>query len=413
MEYELSEIKLENELTLDLELDILKIEPKLGEKNIVENGEYIPQDEGLDGYSKVNVNVPIPKLEESQRIEIVENGNYNVTPSSGYDAIEKVEINVNVPEPKLGTKTITENGTYKASDDNLDGYSEVEVATSGVDINEYMSNIIGSGDNSGNIGWIHLIKKLKSPLTIQGTSALRMFMRFDGEQIPEIDTSNVTDMSGMFYYCENLLSIPLLNANKVTTMSGMFRNCRKITTIPQLNTSNVTSMSYMFNTCETITTIPLLDTSKVTTTEYMFQFCNNLITIPLLDTSKVTRFLYMFGNCRNLTTVPLLNCSSANSMSSMFQNDTNLTTLGGFENLGQAYLTTQSANYSPYTLSINQASKLTEQSIINVLTNLYDIATKGVKPQTVTLGATNLAKLTSEEGQAALQTATERGWNVN
>lgn len=27
MEYELSEIKLENELTLDLELDILKIEP--------------------------------------------------------------------------------------------------------------------------------------------------------------------------------------------------------------------------------------------------------------------------------------------------------------------------------------------------------------------------------------------------
>ena len=102
MEYELSEIKLENELTLDLELDILKIEPKLEEKNIVENGEYIPQDEGLDGYSKVNVNVPIPKLEESQRIEIVENGNYNVTPNGDYDAIKKVEVNVNVPEPKLG-----------------------------------------------------------------------------------------------------------------------------------------------------------------------------------------------------------------------------------------------------------------------------------------------------------------------
>ena len=37
----------------------------------------------------------------------------------------------------LGTKTITENGTYKASDDNLDGYSSVEVSTSGVDINDY------------------------------------------------------------------------------------------------------------------------------------------------------------------------------------------------------------------------------------------------------------------------------------
>lgn len=31
----------------------------------------------------------------------------------------------------LGTKTITSNGTYKATDDNLDGYSEVEVAISG------------------------------------------------------------------------------------------------------------------------------------------------------------------------------------------------------------------------------------------------------------------------------------------
>lgn len=139
MEYELSEIKLENELTLDLELDILKIEPKLGEKNIVENGEYIPQDEGLDGYSKVNVNVPIPKLEESQRIEIVENGNYNINPSGNYDAIKKVEVNVNIPEPKLGTKTITSNGTYKAIDDNLDGYSEVITDVQiDVDIKQYM-----------------------------------------------------------------------------------------------------------------------------------------------------------------------------------------------------------------------------------------------------------------------------------
>lgn len=139
MEYELSEIKLENELTLDLELDIIKIEPKLEEKNIVENGEYIPQDEGLDGYSKVNVNVPIPKLEESQRIKIVENGNYNVTPSGDYDAIKKVEVNVNVPEPKLGTKTITSNGTYKAIDDNLDGYSEIiaDVRVD-IDIKQYM-----------------------------------------------------------------------------------------------------------------------------------------------------------------------------------------------------------------------------------------------------------------------------------
>ena len=40
----------------------------------------------------------------------------------------------------LGTKTITQNGTYNASDDNLDGYSQVKVETSGVDINDYFYN---------------------------------------------------------------------------------------------------------------------------------------------------------------------------------------------------------------------------------------------------------------------------------
>ena len=40
---------------------------------------------------------------------------------------DKVTANINIPEKILGTKTITSNGTYKAADDNLDGYSEIEV----------------------------------------------------------------------------------------------------------------------------------------------------------------------------------------------------------------------------------------------------------------------------------------------
>lgn len=313
MEYELSEIKLENELTLDLELDILKIEPKLGEKNIVENGEYIPQDEGLDGYSKVNVNVPIPKLEESQRIEIVENGNYNVTPSGDYDAIKKVEVNVNIPEPKLGTKTITENGTYKATDDNLDGYSEVEVSTSGVNI------------------WDYFIQ--------QG--------------------------------------------------SGVFELRRYIQKIPNFNLSGVINM---YNG---------------------FKDCANLKEIPEMDTSNIQDFGYSFNGCVSLVSISKLNFQRASNISSMTLYCSNLTTIGGFENLGQNYSTSQSENYYNYKLDLHYSTKLTEQSIINVLTNLYDIATKGVKPQTVTLGATNLAKLVSEEGQQALQTAQSRGWTVS
>ena len=82
--------------------------------------------------------------------------------------------------------------------------------------------------------------------------------------------------------------------------------------------------------------------------------------------------------------------------------------------MGEAYLTTASANYSDYTLNISSATKyLTEQSLINILTNLYDIATKGCNPQKVVLGSTNLAKLASEDGQQALAQAQQFGWNIS
>lgn len=59
---------------------------------------------------------------------ITANGTYAASSDSldGYS-----EVSVAVPIPTLGTKTITENGTYSASDDSLGGYSSVQVAVSG------------------------------------------------------------------------------------------------------------------------------------------------------------------------------------------------------------------------------------------------------------------------------------------
>ena len=241
--------------------------------------------------------------------------------------------------------------------------TEIASIESGVDINEYLSDTITYGTNSLG-GWTKTIKKMRSPLTAEGTDAQYMFFRYPLNELPQLDTSNVTNMYYMFYECPNL------------------------TTIPQLDTGKVTNMSSMFGSCSNLTTIPQLDTSNVNTIGYMFTGCNKLTTIPQLNGEKLININRAFNNC------------------GLLEN------FDGLINLGQTYSTTESANYSDYKLDLSSSTKLTEQSIINILNNLYDIATKGCNTQTVTLGATNLAKLTSTEGQQALASAQSKGWNV-
>ena len=266
--------------------------------------------------------------------------------------------------------------------------TEIASIESGVDINEYLSDTITKGTSSSG-GWLKTIIKLRSPLTVEGTSAEYMFYGCPLNELPQLDTSNVTDTTSMFDACKN------------------------ITTIPQIDTSNVTRMNQMFYQCSNLTTIPQIDTSKVTTMTYMFGYCSNLTTIPQIDTSKLENMAYMFYSCTNLTTIPQLNGGKISILSQAFGNCKLLENFNGIINLGQGYQTIQSANYDYYKLVLTSSTKLTEQSIINILNNLYDIATKGCNTQTVTLGATNLAKLTSTEGQQALASAQSKGWNIN
>ena len=266
--------------------------------------------------------------------------------------------------------------------------TEIASIESGVDINEYLSDTITKGTSSSG-GWLKTIIKLRSPLTVEGTSAEYMFYQYPLNELPQLDTSNVTNMSNMFYSCSKLTTIPQLDTSNVTEMNSMFAYCSKLTTIPQIDTSKVNSMTYMFGNCSNLTTIPQIDTSNVTRIDEMFKYCTNLTTIPQLNGEKLTAVVGAFNSCKSLEN------------------------FNGIINLGQEYLTTQSANYSNYKLDLSSSTKLTEQSIINILNNLYDIATKGCNTQTVTLGATNLAKLTSTEGQQALASAQSKGWNIN
>lgn len=136
-------------------------------------------------------------------------------------------------------------------------------------------------------------------------------------------------------------------------------------------------------------------------------------TLPSLianaDWSQVTNAAGMFNYCSSLTTVPELNLSNVTNLTQMFRYCFALTTLGGFKNLGQAYLTSESSNYSEYKLDLSSCTQLTHDSLMNVIDKLYDIAIKGCNTQQLVLGSTNLAKLSAEE----ISTCTSKGWSLS
>lgn len=154
--------------------------------------------------------------------------------------------------------------------------------------------------------------------------------------------------------------------------------------------SSATSMRYFFTGFKG-KTIPYIDTSNVAIASEMFRGCENITTIQELDGSKFNDIQNMFG------------------VSSFIDDMTKLVNFGGLKNLGQAYLTTQSANYSNYTLNLSACINLSHDSLMNVINGLYDIASAGVQPQNLQLGSTNLAKLTEDE----IAIATNKGWTVS
>ena len=115
-----------------------------------------------------------------------------------------------------------------------------------------------------------------------------------------------------------------------------------------------------------------------------FKFC------PKFDTSNVTDMSQMFYYCSSLTSVPLFDTSNVTNMSGMFMLCDSLTTLGGFTGL-------------KVSLDLSSCPLLTKESILNVFNKAANVTSS---PKTLTLGITNLSKLTNAEKAIA----TNKGW---
>ena len=110
---------------------------------------------------------------------------------------------------------------------------------------------------------------------INDMSHLFEYLDFNGD-ISKWDVSNVTNMWGIFYGCENFnQDISGWDVSNVTDMWCMFNGCKEFNQdISKWNVSKVKYMIYMFYDCEDFNQdISGWDVSNVTDMSYMFCLC--------------------------------------------------------------------------------------------------------------------------------------------
>ena len=132
------------------------------------------------------------------------------------------------------------------------------------------------------------------------------------------------------------------------------------------DTSEVIIMDYMFAYNTKLTTIPQFNTSKVKSISNMFTFCEYLTTVPALDVSNVIDASYMFNKCYKLKSI---------------------------------LMTGMKVKFD-----ISSSTKFERADLLIILNNLATVTTT----KTLTMGATNLAKLTDEDKAIA----TNKGWTL-
>lgn len=221
--------------------------------------------------------------------------------------------------------------------------------------NRLATNLVSKGVSAeGTETTTELINKVND-IESGGTSVInpewtdwRYFSYYDNRndlvaKLKYSDTANGKNFSNMFYACSSLTTMPQLDTSNGTNFGAMFNGCSALTSILQLSTSNGTNFNGMFSTCTALTTISLLNMSSMSGTSY----------------------INMFYNCTALENVTFEGTIPVRGNMSVFSYSNKLTVKG-------------------------------LMSFINALTNMSDTAT-----YTITIGSTNLAKLTEEQIQIA------------
>ena len=145
----------------------------------------------------------------------------------------------------------------------------------------------------------------------------------------------------------------------------------------------------------------------------MFNYCYSLKSIPKIDTTNGTNFQIMFQNCESIQIIPALNTTKGTNFSAIFYRNSNAQTIEQIDFKNASSIGTISVSKLEFvnflnigkSINISASNRLSRETIINgILNNLVDLT--GQTSQTLTLGTTNLNKLTEEDKLIAVN----RNW---
>ena len=231
---------------------------------------------------------------------------------------------------------------YSDDDQSLSFYKRSAVPAAGEQFNGKTATAVYTGIETDRYGvvsqpWSGYVSKIKTATVVdaglQPKSTAFWFANCKSItqcDMSKLDTSSLTDASGMFFGCSSITTLDLSawDTSKVTTMSGMFSYCTSLTTLDLSgwDVSNLTDASDMFRASSSLATIGDLyswDTSKVTTMNGMFAGCSSITTLCVIsgwDVSNLTDASAMFSRCTSLSPLDLSgwDTSKVTDMSGMF-----------------------------------------------------------------------------------------------
>ena len=202
---------------------------------------------------------------------------------------------------------------------------------------------------------------------------------------------------GLFQRASNIREFDVSFTTPITSAVNMFASCYSLSKVPDvLDLSQCKNCQSMFQSCFSISRVPdVLDLSQCTNCKNMFDSCAHLKRISFAEGSGqlLTDLSNCFRNCASLTylSLPAGFGKNATNLTTCFSGCTSLTTITGNPNF-------------KVSLSLSDCNNLTHDSLMVVINGLQTVTTA----QTLTLGTTNLAKLTDEEKKVA----TDKGWTL-